>query len=207
MAKSVRWLATGLLLIAVAHLGPRAYGEGLGTPARPDELSTNRKSAGSPTPSRIASSPTIEAAPPPAAGPPLSPAHTDQALENQRPTGDPFFTLAELEEIALANNPTLLQAAARVRAARAKCLQVGLYPNPALLYRGEEMGDEDRAGLQGAFFSQEIVTAGKLRHRRAVVAHEIQQAEYARQAQCGRVLNGTCAPPGTTCWWPSAPSS
>jgi cobalt-zinc-cadmium efflux system outer membrane protein len=103
--------------------------------------------------------------------------------------GDSVLTLAGLEEIALANNPTILQADARIRAARAKCLQVGLYPNPALIYRGEEMGDAGRAGLQGAFFTQEIVTAGKLRHRQAVVAHEIRQAQHARWAQCGRVLN------------------
>ncbi len=96
---------------------------------------------------------------------------------------------AQLESIALAENPTLRQAEMRVRAARAKCLQVGLYPNPVIGYRGEEMGALGTAGLQGGFFRQEIVTADKLRLRRAVAGHEVRQAEQVLAAQTARVLN------------------
>ena len=99
------------------------------------------------------------------------------------------LTLAELESIAMANNPTLRQAAMRVRAARAKRLQEGLYPNPVIGYRGEEMGDEGTAGLQGGFIGQEIVTAGKLRLRTAVAGHEVREAQQAFHAQRARVLN------------------
>jgi len=98
------------------------------------------------------------------------------------------MTLAELEEMAERGNPTLAQAAARVQAARAQCLQVGLYPNPVVGYQGSEIGNEGRAGQQGGFIGQEVVTAGKLRWNRAVASQEIRQAEYAWEAQRFRVL-------------------
>jgi cobalt-zinc-cadmium efflux system outer membrane protein len=98
------------------------------------------------------------------------------------------LTLAELEATAERCNPTLAQAAARVQAARGQCLQVGLYPNPVVGYQGSEIGDEGRAGQQGGFISQEIVTAGKLRLNRAIACQEIQQAECVWAAQRFRVL-------------------
>ncbi len=104
----------------------------------------------------------------------------------RRPTAG--LNLAELEATAERCNPTLAEAAARVQAARGQYLQAGLYPNPVVGYQGSEIGDEGRAGQQGAFISQEVVTAGKLRLNRAVAAQEIQQAEYAWQAQRFRVL-------------------
>jgi outer membrane protein, heavy metal efflux system len=99
------------------------------------------------------------------------------------------MTLADLEQIALANNPTLVQASARVRALRGTCLQVGLYPNPTLAYQGDEIGNEGKAGFQGARVGQEIVTGGKLGLRRTVAAHEVEQAEHALEAQHQRVRN------------------
>jgi len=101
----------------------------------------------------------------------------------------PTLTLDELEQYALGNNPTLVQAAMRVRAAQGKCLQEGLYPNPVAGYQGFEMGDTGTMGQQGAVIGQEIVTAGKLGLRRAVAAHEVRQAEWACDAQRRRVLN------------------
>jgi outer membrane protein, heavy metal efflux system len=100
----------------------------------------------------------------------------------------PAMTLAALEDIAQRNNPTLSQAAARVQAAQAQCLQVGLYPNPVLGYKGIEIGNEGRAGQQGGFFSQEIVTAGKLGLNQEVAAQEVQQAQWAFDIQRRRVL-------------------
>ncbi len=98
------------------------------------------------------------------------------------------LTLAELEAMAERCNPTVVQAAARVQAARGQYQQVGLYPNPVVGYQGTEIGNEGRAGQQGGFIGQEIVTAGKLRLNRDVAAQEIRQAEYAWQAQRFRVL-------------------
>jgi outer membrane protein TolC len=111
-------------------------------------------------------------------------------LADQGPSGIPAgMTLAELEEIATACNPTLAQAAARIQALQGTQLQAGLYPNPVIGYVGEEMGAEGSAGQQGAFFGQTIVTAGKLGLNRAVVGHEIQQARRAWEVQLHRVLN------------------
>ncbi len=98
------------------------------------------------------------------------------------------LTLAELEELALGRNPTLAQAAARVEAARGNWVQVGLYPNPVAGYIGAEMGNDGRAGQQGGFASQEIVTAKKLQLNRSVAAQEVRQAEYAWEMQRQRVL-------------------
>jgi cobalt-zinc-cadmium efflux system outer membrane protein len=75
-----------------------------------------------------------------------------------------------------------------VQAARGQQLQVGLYPNPVVSYQGSEIGNEGRAGQQGGFIGQEIVTAGKLRLNRAVASQEIRQAEYVWAAQRFRVL-------------------
>ena len=109
-----------------------------------------------------------------------------------QPPGEPQaavgMTLPELEAMAERCNPTLAQAAARVQAARGQCLQVGLYPNPVVGYVGSEIGNEGRAGQQGGFIGQEVVTAGKLQLNRAVAGQEIRQAEYAWAAQRFRVL-------------------
>jgi cobalt-zinc-cadmium efflux system outer membrane protein len=107
------------------------------------------------------------------------------------PAGQPLVsgtTLADLEAMAERCNPTLAQAAARVQAARGQCLQVGLYPNPVVGYLGSEIGNEGRAGQQGGFIGQEVVTAGKLQLNRAVASQEVRQAEYAWAAQRFRVL-------------------
>lgn len=111
------------------------------------------------------------------------------------PTGDlraepsPPVTLEELEQLATAHNPTLVQLAMRIRAAQGEQLQVGLYPNPIVGYLGEEMGQDGQAGKQGAFVAQEFITGGKRQLNRSVAAHEIHQAQYAWQAQRLAVLN------------------
>jgi outer membrane protein TolC len=99
------------------------------------------------------------------------------------------WSLAQLEQIALERNPTLCQAAMRINAARGQNQQVGLYPNPVAGYFSEEMGSGGTAGKQGAFVSQEFVTAGKLKLNRAVASQEVQQAQWAWQSQRYRVLN------------------
>ncbi|MEN6404945.1 MAG: TolC family protein [Thermoguttaceae bacterium] len=98
------------------------------------------------------------------------------------------MTLAELEEMALSRNPALSQASHYMEAAKGRQLQVGLYPNPTVGYLGSEIGNEGRAGQQGSYVGQEIVTAGKLRLRRDVVAQEVRQAEFTWQSQRQRLL-------------------
>ncbi len=189
-----RWIVLCAVLLGVLGPGSRAAGDRplrQPSPLPSDGPGVRWVSQGP----RVVFSTVPEAAPQTSPSPTPAPANLPWArrsglhLESQAPPAYSQLTLADLEAIALANNPTLVQADARIRAARAKRLQVGLYPNPAIIYRGEEIGSGGRAGEQGAFFRQEIVTAGKLRHRQAVVAHEIRQAEHARWAQRGRVLN------------------
>jgi cobalt-zinc-cadmium efflux system outer membrane protein len=99
------------------------------------------------------------------------------------------LTLQSLEEIALAQNPTLVQAGAQVRISRGKALQAGLLPNPSIGYVSEQMGAEGTAGeLQGMFAEQEIVTGRKLQLSRAKFMQEARQAELQVMAQQYRVL-------------------
>ncbi|NQV28297.1 MAG: TolC family protein [Rhodopirellula sp.] len=72
------------------------------------------------------------------------------------------LTLAELQQLGLANSPVVQQAAADVETARGKAVQVGLYPNPTIGYEGDTIGTGGTAGYNGAFLSQELITGGKL---------------------------------------------
>ena len=120
---------------------------------------------------------------------PTAPVPAPSPVAEARPGAQARLTLAELEEIATANNPTLPQAARRIEALQGRQLQVGLYPNPVVGYIGDDMGEAGTAGQQGAFLGQKIVTAGKLRLNRTVVGQEIQQAQHAWEVQRWRVLN------------------
>ena len=99
--------------------------------------------------------------------------------------------LADLEQIALQNNPTMAQAAAQVESARSKALQAGLYPNPTIGYASDQVGAAGTLGeTQGAFVQQAIITAGKLRLSRAKFNQEAYEAEIRVIQQQYRVLNG-----------------
>lgn len=98
--------------------------------------------------------------------------------------------LAELEQMALTNNPTLAQAAAEIRAATGRKLQSGLYPNPTVGYQGEQIrGGTQGGGEQGFFVSQDIVLGGKLGLSRRVFEQEKKQAEAEGEEQRLRVIN------------------
>jgi cobalt-zinc-cadmium efflux system outer membrane protein len=126
--------------------------------------------------------------PPSVSAPAPAPRVIPFPTEPRAAPGRPGMTLAEAEQIALENNPTLVQAAMGVRAAEGNCLQAGLYPNPVAGYHAEEIGIEGSAGQHGMFFGQQLVTGGKLQLRSAVRNHEVEQAEHAWQAQRLRVL-------------------
>jgi cobalt-zinc-cadmium efflux system outer membrane protein len=101
------------------------------------------------------------------------------------------LALAELEQVALSNNPTLAQAAAEIRAATGRKLQSGLYPNPTVGYQGEQIrGGSQGGGEQGFFVSQDIVLGGKLGLNRRVLEQETKQAEAEAEEQRLRVVNG-----------------
>ena len=104
------------------------------------------------------------------------------------PPGPPL-TLASLEQLAIANNPTLQQAVAVLDKARGIREQVGLSPNPIIGYSGEEIGNEGHGGQQGGFVSQTIVTGHKLRLNRAVAGWDVQSLTWEYEAQRYRVRN------------------
>jgi len=99
-----------------------------------------------------------------------------------------LFTLEEVQETARAKNPTLRQAEAGIRAAKARQLQAGLLPNPIAGYSGDEIrGGEAGGGKQGFFIEQRIVTGGKLRKSREVFFKETSLAEIEAEEQKVRV--------------------
>ncbi len=99
------------------------------------------------------------------------------------------MTIDQLESMASANNPTLVQASARVRSFRGAMWQAGLYPNPRIAYRGDEMGDSNTAGFQGTNLAQEIVTRHKLGLAQDVISQQVNQAVQDYAAQEFRVQN------------------
>ncbi|MFG0333608.1 MAG: TolC family protein [Maioricimonas sp. JB049] len=87
--------------------------------------------------------------------------------------------LADLQRMATDNSPVLRQAAADVEKARGNAIQVGLYPNPQIGYQADTINTGSTAGLNGVFFSQEIVTADKLMIARQSALMEVRAAEAA----------------------------
>lgn len=98
------------------------------------------------------------------------------------------YTLAHIEEMALANNPSLQQAAARVSASYGRRVQAGLKPNPVVGYSGQEIGSDGTAGQQGAFVSQEFVRGNKLGLSQNVAGWDAQRLGWEAEAQKFRVL-------------------
>lgn len=102
----------------------------------------------------------------------------------------PLIGLQELEQMALANNPTLRQADAEIRTSKGRQLQSGLYPNPRVGYSGEEIrGGSFGGGQQGFFVSQSFVTAGKLGLNRKIFGQEVRISEIEAEEQRLRVQN------------------
>ena len=100
------------------------------------------------------------------------------------------YQLEELERMAAANNPTLRQAQHEIEAAKARTLQSGLYPNPTVGYKSDEVrGGSFGGGEQGFFVEQPIILGGKLGLNRKVGAAEEKERQIAAEAQQQRVEN------------------
>jgi cobalt-zinc-cadmium efflux system outer membrane protein len=98
------------------------------------------------------------------------------------------IALADLEQLALLNNPTLAKAHAQVQVAKGQWVQVGLAPNPSVGYSGQQIGSGGLAEQHGVYMTQEIVRGGKLNLNRQAAAHEVARAEQELVAQQMRVL-------------------
>ena len=101
------------------------------------------------------------------------------------------MTLEELQQMALANNPTLGQALAGVNAAKGRAVQAGLWPNPTVGYVGEEVrGGSYGGGQHGVFIQQNVILGSKLDLDRKVRSEEGKQAVAEAEEQRLRVKNG-----------------
>lgn len=106
----------------------------------------------------------------------------------QPQSNEKLFTLDDAQRLASASNPTLRQAEAEIRAAKARVQQAGLYPNPSVGYTGDEIrGGFNNGGKQGFFVEQSIVTGGKLGKARSVFEQETHIAEIEAEEQKTRV--------------------
>ncbi len=101
------------------------------------------------------------------------------------------LTLEQLQEMALASNPTLAQAKGGVRAAAGRTQQAGLWPNPTIGYSGNEIrGGSFGGGEQGVFVQQNVILGGKLGLDRKIFDAEGEQAVAEADEQRLRVENG-----------------
>jgi cobalt-zinc-cadmium efflux system outer membrane protein len=108
------------------------------------------------------------------------------AAQSPSPGG---LRLEDLERIALANNPTVIQAEANLRVSAGLARQAGLYPNPTVGYYGDEIrGGYTSGGKQGGFISQTIVTGGKLGAARRVAELAANQTKTAGEVQRLRIV-------------------
>ena len=90
----------------------------------------------------------------------------------------PAITLSEVIDLTIQRNPRLAQVGWAIETARGRAIQAGLYPNPSIDIRGDELGD--RTGPGGIWttpqFQQEIVTGNKLGLSKAAALKEVDQA-------------------------------
>ena len=103
----------------------------------------------------------------------------------------PAVTLAELEQLALDNNPTPRAAQAAIEAARGRARQAGAWPNPVIGYSGTELktGELDARGAHGFFVEQTVPLGGKLGLGRQVFERSAERAEAVLDLQRRRVLS------------------
>jgi cobalt-zinc-cadmium efflux system outer membrane protein len=117
----------------------------------------------------------------------VKPAFPHMGRAQERAQGN-LLTLDQVQKMAADSNPTLRQAEAEIRAAKALQEQSGLYPNPALGYTGDEIrGGSVGGGKQGFFVEQTIVTGGKLGLNKAVFGNDAKLAEIEAEEQKIRV--------------------
>jgi cobalt-zinc-cadmium efflux system outer membrane protein len=99
------------------------------------------------------------------------------------------LSLADLESIAMQNNPTLSQALAAVSAEQGVYRQEGLYPNPSIGYLNGTATKANVKQSNGLFYSQEFVTSNKLGLAQQAAAVEIQRYQWDHESQRMRIMN------------------
>ena len=97
------------------------------------------------------------------------------------------LTLADVEALALANNPAIRSAQATTNKAAGLRSQVGTAPNPTLGYFGQQIDDRGTS-QHGVFFEQEFVRGNKLGINREVLGHTQNAQTAVSEIQRQRVL-------------------
>ncbi|EMI58458.1 TolC family protein [Rhodopirellula sallentina] len=97
------------------------------------------------------------------------------------------YTLADVEQIALANHPSLAAADASRSKAAGLRQQVGTRPNPTLGYFGQQMADRN-TDQHGFFVEQEFVRGNKLQLNQEVLGHTARAQAMERETQRHRIL-------------------
>jgi cobalt-zinc-cadmium efflux system outer membrane protein len=116
--------------------------------------------------------------------------------QNAQPGAAQPLTLAQLEQLALENNPTARAAQSAIDAARGRARQAGLWPNPTIGYSAEEIttrGGVDPRGEYGFFIEQTIPLGGKLRLGRSVFERVADEATARAELQRQRILSSVRA--------------
>jgi cobalt-zinc-cadmium efflux system outer membrane protein len=103
------------------------------------------------------------------------------------PPAEGGLELTQLEQLALANNPTLCQLAAAAQKASGIRQQVGAYPNPIIGYQGMQIGDKG-TDQHVAFIQQQIVLGDKLALNQHVLGHDVNAQLWDVESQRYRVL-------------------
>ena len=94
------------------------------------------------------------------------------------------FSLSDLEQMAIANSPIIVQAEADITVAFGQAIQAGVYPNPLIGYEADTVGSAGTRNYQGVFGTQVIKTANKLGLARSVANVDVTNAQLAyRQAR------------------------
>jgi cobalt-zinc-cadmium efflux system outer membrane protein len=105
----------------------------------------------------------------------------------EMPHDDLGVTLMELEQLALANNPSIMQATAVTNKADGFRTQVALRLNPSFGYTGAQLWDAG-TDQHAAFVSQDFVRGNKLELNRSVLEYEVRTTLHELDAQRLKVL-------------------
>lgn len=97
------------------------------------------------------------------------------------------LTLAEIESLALSNNPTIQELVATTQKAAGFRTQVSLQANPTVGYQAVQLADQG-TDQHTAYISQTIVTADKLQLNRRVINEAMRAQLLQLEAQKYRVV-------------------
>lgn len=106
---------------------------------------------------------------------------------SQLSDGGQTFSLAELEQLALTNNPALSGANETVAKSEGLLRQVGTRPNPTLGYSGNQLADQ-ATDQHTVFLEQEFVRGNKLALNQQVLRHTREAQQLETETQRYRVL-------------------